>query len=44
MAGVVRALTVTVLPTRLSTNDMNHAYAFPAEAGPHFTDLGGMEG
>jgi len=23
---------------------MNHALAFPAAAGPHFTDLGGMEG
>jgi len=23
---------------------MNHAFALPAEAGPHFTDPGGMEG
>jgi len=25
-------------------NSMNHAFAFPTEAGPHFTDPGGMEG
>jgi len=31
-------------PTRLSVNSMNHAFASPAEAGPHFTDLKGMEG
>jgi len=31
-------------PTRLSANGMSHAFAFPAEAGPHFTDPGGMEG
>jgi len=28
----------------LSANDMNHAFAFPVEAGPHFTILEGMEG
>jgi len=25
-------------------NSVNHASAFPAEAGPHFTDPGEMEG
>jgi len=29
---------------RLSVNSMNHAFAFPSEAGTHFTDPGGMEG
>jgi len=30
----------TCTPTRLSTNDMNHASTFPAEASPHFTEPG----
>jgi len=29
---------------RLSMNSRNHAFALPAEAGPHFTNPGGMEG
>jgi len=29
---------------RLSANCMDHAFAFPSEAGPHFTSSGGMEG
>jgi len=29
---------------RMSENGMNHAFAFPAEAGPHFTDPKRMEG
>jgi len=28
----------TCTPTCLSANDVNRAFAFPAEAGPHFTD------
>jgi len=28
---------------RLAANGVNHAFAFPAEAGPHFTDPEGME-
>jgi len=31
-------------PMHLSAYGMNHAFAFPAKAGPHFTDPGGMEG
>jgi len=34
----------TCIPTRLSANGMNHAFTFPAEAGPHFTDPRGMRG
>jgi len=34
----------TCTPTCLFANGMNHAFPFPAEAGPHFTDPGGMEG
>jgi len=33
---------LTCTPMHLSANSMNHA--FPAEAGPHSTDPGGMEG
>jgi len=29
---------------RLSANGMNHAFAFPAKAGPYFTDHRGMKG
>jgi len=28
----------TCTPTRLPVNSMNHAFAFPAKTGPHFTD------
>jgi len=31
---------VICTPSRLSANGMNHAFAFPAEDGPHFTDPG----
>jgi len=31
-------------PTRLSANGMNYVFAFPAQAGSHFTDPGGMKG
>jgi len=31
----------TYTPTHLSMSGMNHAFAFPAKAGPHFTDSGG---
>jgi len=34
----------TCTSTHLSANGMNHGFAFPAKAGPHFTDPGGMEG
>jgi len=45
MARVVKGYqSVTYIHTRLFANGMNHAFAFPAEAGPHFTDPGGMEG
>jgi len=45
MARAARDLTLlSYTPTRLSANGMNHAFAFTAEAGPHFTDPGGMEG
>jgi len=27
----------------LSANGMNHAFAFPAEAGPHFINPGGWK-
>jgi len=40
MARVVRDLTV-LPPTHVFMND---ALAFPAEAGPHFTDPWGMKG
>jgi len=39
MARVVKVFT----PTRLSTNGMNHVFALPAKAGPHFAVSGGME-
>jgi len=35
---------VTCTLTRLYTNGMNHAFAFPAKTGPHFNDPRGMEG
>jgi len=35
---------VTCTPTRLSENGTNHAFAFAAKAGNHFTDCKGMEG
>jgi len=34
------ARVVTCSHPRLSANCMNHAFTFPAEAGPHFTDPG----
>jgi len=34
----------THTPMRLSANGMNYVSAFPAEAGPHFTDSRVMEG
>jgi len=38
-------ITLFYLPlTRLSTNAVNHAFASPDEAGPHFTDPEGTEG
>jgi len=45
MARVVKGfLGFTCTPTHLFANGMNHASAFPAEAGPHFTNPRGMEG
>jgi len=45
MARVVRDLTVLpAIHAFIRERYMNHAFAFPAEAGPHFTDPGGMEG
>jgi len=44
MARFVRDLTVLPATHHLSANGINHAFAFPAEAGPYFTDPGGMEG
>jgi len=41
MARVVRDLTVLSDPKGLIR--MNHAFAFTAEAGPHFTDPGGWK-
>jgi len=37
---------LTVLPAThgLSANEMNHAFAFPAKAGSHFTSPRGMNG
>jgi len=43
MAHVVRISQCYLPPTRLSANGMNHAFAFPAEAGLHFTNPGRME-
>jgi len=34
----------TCTPTRLSADGINHVFAFRAEACPHFTDPGGMDG
>jgi len=45
MARVVRISRCYLPPTRrLCENGINYAFAFAAEAGPHLTDLGGMEG
>jgi len=41
MARIVRVF--TVLPAT-QANGMSHAFAFPAEAGPHFTDPEGAKG
>jgi len=35
---------LTCTSMRLSTNGMNYAFAFPAEAGSHFPAFGGMKG
>jgi len=42
--GSMFALHPYCRPSRLSANGMNHAFAFPAEPGPHSTDHGGMGG
>jgi len=34
---------ITCTSTRLFANGVNHAFAFPAEAGLHLTDTGEME-
>jgi len=45
MARVVRVFFQFYLPVaHLSMNGVNYAFAFPPEAGPHFTDPGGMKG
>jgi len=48
MARIVKgfhSFTYTLTHTRLCANEMNHAFAsLVVEDGPHFTDLGGMEG
>jgi len=45
MARVVKGFhSFSSTPTRLSGKGMNHAFVFPAESGPHYTDPGGMEG
>jgi len=37
-------LSLTHTLTRLCANGINHAFAFPAEAGPHSTESGGIKG
>jgi len=44
MACVARVFTFSRRPECLAANGTNHAFAFPAKAGPHFIDPGGMEG
>jgi len=44
MARIVNEFhSFTCKPMRLSVNGMNHAFAFLAEDGHHFTDHKGME-
>jgi len=39
MAHIVKGLHSCICPpASLSANEMNHAFAFPSEAGPHFAD------
>jgi len=45
MARVVKkSHSFTYTATHLCVNGMNHAFAFPVEAGHYFTDAGGTEG
>jgi len=45
MARVVKRFhSFTCTHTRLYPNLLNHAFAFPTDAGPHFTDDGRIEG
>jgi len=44
VARTVRNLSFTCTPMHLSTNGTNHGFAFPVEAGPHFTDVREIQG